>query len=425
MPHPSIADYHRAAFDALETIAGDERPTFTLAHIVMPHPPYVLDRDGRVVLDISVLRGQWGGAANERGYLEQVRYVDRRIMEVIDTILARSSTRPIIILQGDHGSWSTRYEDGVPHEEVAKERMSILNAYLVPDGVRGLLYPSITPVNTFRAIDRGLFDEQVELLPDESWYGDGGPPSNSSGTCRPTDSTRATDQTRRRAARGQVRCGMLAAAASSRIQVAPSRRASWAGQRSGIARPSRRSRRGPVPWPRRSRRPGHVPCGADDRRVEGHPRRRGARCGSVRGSPARDSAESSAAEPGKTESTWPSPPTPSRTQVEDRPAVDRLGPVGPKLVGQRRGAPVRAASAPRSPRPSRNGWTWSSGIGGARPAPAGRALLAPADAEHDVVERLDVRERVVARDEPVVAPPDVEADPRDARPSAATRVRAR
>ena len=178
VPHPSIADYHRAAFDALEAIAGDQRPTFTLAHIVLPHPPYVLDRDGRVVLDISVLRGQWGGPANERGYLEQVRYVDRRILEVIDTILARSTTRPIIILQGDHGSWSTRFEAGVPHAEVAKERMSILNAYLVPDGVRALLYPSITPVNTFRAIDRGLFDEPVELLPDQSWYGDGGPPSN-------------------------------------------------------------------------------------------------------------------------------------------------------------------------------------------------------------------------------------------------------
>lgn len=178
VPHPSIADYHRAAFDALETIASDERPTFTLAHVVMPHPPYVLDRDGRVVLDISVLRGQWGGVANERGYIEQLRYVDKRMLDVIDTILARSTTRPIIILQGDHGSWSSRFEAGVSHHDVVKERMSILNAYLVPDGVRSLLYPSITPVNTFRAIDRGLFGEALDLLPDDSWYGDGGPPSN-------------------------------------------------------------------------------------------------------------------------------------------------------------------------------------------------------------------------------------------------------
>ena len=178
LPHPSIADYHFAAFDALETIATDVRPTFTLAHIILPHPPYVLDRDGRVVQDISVLRGQWGGAANERGYLEQVRYVNDRIIEVIDTILAQSTTRPIIVLQGDHGSWSTRFEAGVPPEVVAAERMSILNAYLVPDDVRSLLYPSITPVNTFRAIDRGQFGEAIEVLSDESWYGDGGPPSN-------------------------------------------------------------------------------------------------------------------------------------------------------------------------------------------------------------------------------------------------------
>ncbi len=178
LPHPSIAAYHHAAFDALEAIAADERPTFTLAHIIVPHPPYVFDRDGNVILDISVLRGQWGGAANERGYLEQVRFVNRRILDAIDAILARSTTRPIIILQGDHGSWSTRFEADVAHQDVAAERMSILNAYLVPDGVRALLYPSITPVNTFRAIDRGLFNEPIELLPDESWYGNGGPPSN-------------------------------------------------------------------------------------------------------------------------------------------------------------------------------------------------------------------------------------------------------
>jgi hypothetical protein len=178
LPHPSIAEYHLAAFDGLEAIAADGRPTFTLAHIILPHPPYVLDREGTVVQDISVLRGQWGGAANEGGYLEQVRFVNDRIIEVIDAILARSPDRPIIILQGDHGSWSTRFEAGVPHEDVAAERMSILNAYLVPDGVRSLLYPSITPVNTFRAIDQAQFGEAIELLPDESSYGDGGPPSN-------------------------------------------------------------------------------------------------------------------------------------------------------------------------------------------------------------------------------------------------------
>ena len=177
-PQPSIADYHLAAFDALETVAGDPGPTFTLAHIVAPHPPYVLDRHGNVILDTAALRGAWGGADNERGYIEQVRFVNDRLLQAIDRILATSTTRPIIVLQGDHGSWSSRFERGVAPHDVEAERMSILNAYLVPDGVSALLYPEITPVNTFRAIDQGLFGEPVEFLPDERRYGPGGPPSN-------------------------------------------------------------------------------------------------------------------------------------------------------------------------------------------------------------------------------------------------------
>ena len=38
-------------------------------------------------------------------------------------------------------------------------------------------------------------------------------------------------------------------------------------------------------------------------------------------------------------------------------------------------------------------------------------FLAALDPEQDVVERLDVRERVVARDVPVVAPPHVDVAP--------------
>ncbi len=178
LPNPTVADYHLAAFDALATIGADPRPTFTVAHLVMPHPPYVLDRDGNVVLEQSTVRGQWGGAANEHGYLEQLRYANDRLLDTIDAILATSTTRPVIILQGDHGTWSSRFDPAVTPHDVATERMSILNAYLVPDAVRAELYPSITPVNSFRAIDRVLFGEAADPLPDESWYGDGGPPSN-------------------------------------------------------------------------------------------------------------------------------------------------------------------------------------------------------------------------------------------------------
>ena len=47
---------------------------------------------------------------------------------------------------------------------------AILNAYLVPDSVRQLLYPSISPVNSFRAIMSGLLGERNPLLPDRSFF---------------------------------------------------------------------------------------------------------------------------------------------------------------------------------------------------------------------------------------------------------------
>lgn len=172
LPKTSIADYHRAAFAALRTVAGDPSPTFTFSHIILPHPPYVFDHDGNEVLDTTVLRGGWGGAANEQAYIEQVRFANQQILDTVDAIRAASTTPPIIILQGDHGTWTGRADGNPSHADVMRERMSILNAYLVPDGVRDLLYPTITPVNSFRAIDKGLFGDSIDLLPDQSWYGE-------------------------------------------------------------------------------------------------------------------------------------------------------------------------------------------------------------------------------------------------------------
>ena len=51
-----------------------------------------------------------------------------------------------------------------------REPFSILNAYLVPDSIRGKLYPEITPVNSFRVVLSSLFGEKLPLLKDSSYY---------------------------------------------------------------------------------------------------------------------------------------------------------------------------------------------------------------------------------------------------------------
>lgn len=168
LPGISVGDVHLAAFDALESVASMDAPTFTLAHVVLPHPPYVLDRDGRIIDRASALRGTWHGEEAKRGYVEQVRFVNRRIVEILDRILERSDDA-IIIIQGDHGPFAPDLRrEGLLQVESA--RLGILNAYRVPAQIRSKLYPSISPVNSFRVLFTGLGRDDLELLPERHFY---------------------------------------------------------------------------------------------------------------------------------------------------------------------------------------------------------------------------------------------------------------
>jgi hypothetical protein len=139
------------AFDKLGELGDVQGPKFVFAHIFAPHEPYVLGPDGETLdADISKVEG----------YPLQVQYVNRRVFEAVEKILAASEIPPIIVIQGDHGSYHTN----------PTERMTITNAYYLPNGGDQLLYPTITPVNTFRLIFNYYFGGDYELLEDKSFY---------------------------------------------------------------------------------------------------------------------------------------------------------------------------------------------------------------------------------------------------------------
>ena len=98
------------------------------------------------------------------GYAGQVAFVNSQMERIIDSILAESATTPVIIIQGDHGPDSTS-----GRVSYVQERMTNLNAYLLPTGDAGL-YPDITPVNSFRVVFNEVFGGNYELLPDRVLY---------------------------------------------------------------------------------------------------------------------------------------------------------------------------------------------------------------------------------------------------------------
>lgn len=149
-------------------------PRFVFAHILPPHPPYLFDRHGEPLLrgELEMTGDVW---KNRDAYLEQLRFVNERVIAMIGDILQETDDPdPIIILQSDHGTASLgeRREGGWmdPDADFIRERTSILNVYHVPEEVAEHLYPSITPVNSFRLLFTESFSADLELLPDIIYF---------------------------------------------------------------------------------------------------------------------------------------------------------------------------------------------------------------------------------------------------------------
>jgi hypothetical protein len=158
----------------LPDFAREDQPYFVFAHIVAPHPPYVFGAHGEEIrhnqpFSLSGPARQNGGAATRKLYVDQLHYIDGLVLEAVKEILAESQTPPIIIIQGDHGPVSYGGEEEVARSNM-KEQHAILNAYYFPGQKYDLLYPSLTPVNSFRIVLNTFFGEDYELLPDKNYF---------------------------------------------------------------------------------------------------------------------------------------------------------------------------------------------------------------------------------------------------------------
>ena len=146
----------------------------------MPHPPYVFDPSGNI--KESQIDSESTLQEIKLGYIDQVQFANKKVIETIDKILLESDSPPIIILQGDHGTdiLFTKFSENWPQHsnKSITEIMSIFNAYYLPDHNTELIYDSITPVNSFRLILNAYFNTNYELLEDKSYFSDATHPYN-------------------------------------------------------------------------------------------------------------------------------------------------------------------------------------------------------------------------------------------------------
>ena len=147
----------RNVLEILPEIPENTNPSFTFAHVLIPHPPFVFDEDGSILQDPGYFSGDKASAINDfydlDGYKRQVKFISQKILSISKEILDESDAPPIIVIQADHG-WKN------------EDRHKILNLYYFPGENYEMLYPSITPVNTFRVIFNQFFNLDFDLVED-------------------------------------------------------------------------------------------------------------------------------------------------------------------------------------------------------------------------------------------------------------------
>jgi hypothetical protein len=155
----------RFQLEAVARTAARPEPTFTFAHFLLPHPPYLFDADGG-----SLSLEEERARTLRENYVGQLEFANARLLDLIDVLLSGPGD-PIIVIQADEGPHPARYQadpEGFPWPEATdqelEEKLVILNAYRLP-GVR-TVPDGITPVNTFRLILSAYLGADLEPLPD-------------------------------------------------------------------------------------------------------------------------------------------------------------------------------------------------------------------------------------------------------------------
>ena len=153
------------SFEGLHRVVTDPSPTFTFAHVLLPHVPYLLDENCRP-LERPISDNMEADTPEQRAdYIGQVRCVDRLVLDLVTGLLQRSSTPPVILVVGDHG---TRFADvgfyGHPESvstAFVRERFGAFGAFYLPAGGDSVFREPVSLVNVMGNVLRYYFNADI------------------------------------------------------------------------------------------------------------------------------------------------------------------------------------------------------------------------------------------------------------------------
>ena len=161
--------------DALERLTPSDQPRLVLAHLMAPHPPFVVDAHGNAVdppRAFTLGDGTYfAGSAREyrSGYRAQATFIASRLPRIAAHLEALSASRgraAVIIIHGDHGP-RLLFDAHDASRTSGAEALPVLLAIRWPETGSA---PAVTSlVNIYRTIFRRYFVPGLEQLPDHAY----------------------------------------------------------------------------------------------------------------------------------------------------------------------------------------------------------------------------------------------------------------
>ncbi|GJG85676.1 hypothetical protein tb265_08570 [Gemmatimonadetes bacterium T265] len=151
-----------AGVAALATRPAGGPPVYAFAHLLIPHPSFMADsacrpwpRTAQLVSDIAT-----DSAAVRTAFAAYVSCANRRVLATVRAILARPGPRPIVVLQGDHGTTRrgliyAAVDSTTPAQ--IRERFHPFGAYYLPalpSGGAATMPDTVSLVNVLRTVFR-------------------------------------------------------------------------------------------------------------------------------------------------------------------------------------------------------------------------------------------------------------------------------
>jgi hypothetical protein len=147
-------------FSELSATPSKPGRKFVVFHTLLPHDPYVYGANGQAVTFPSSNEEDLGAKLGARYYLDQLEYVNKKLLGSIDAILAHSPRPPVIALMSDEGFQATG--DFLGERTAEDVRVKGIVALHLP-GVRGVPTPPTT-VNTLRFVFNRYLGTNYKML---------------------------------------------------------------------------------------------------------------------------------------------------------------------------------------------------------------------------------------------------------------------